>query len=40
MRTLKLWFNARWPYHRRCLHGWCLRAMGFDYRCEKHWSDA
>lgn len=38
VRRLKLWFNSRWPYHRRCLHGWCLRAMGSDHRCWKHWS--
>jgi len=36
LRTLKLAFNRRCPYHRRCLQRWCWRGQVYDHRCYRH----
>lgn len=33
---LKLWFNHRFPYYRRCLKPWCFRGQTYFTRCHKH----
>ena len=32
-------FNRRFPYHRLCLHRWCLRGQTYQHRCHRHQED-
>lgn len=36
---MKALFNRLWPQKRLCMHRWCLRAMVYDHRCQRHGDD-
>lgn len=36
LRSLKFWFNDRFPYFRRCIKPWCMGGQVYNRLCSKH----